>query len=113
MRNWQLEYEHLFKQNESLVKEIRHLRCVMVEAAGSINPSIEPVLFSQLTGAGQFFVDDRCNPYPEHDEHVSDQCMAALTTIADVNTIRSAEYSGAGEFLLPLPQPRGYEDGEL
>ena len=112
MRNWQLEYEHLFKQNENLVKEIRHLRCVMVEAAGSINPSVEPILFSQLTGAGQFFVDNRCNPYPEHDNHVSDQYMAALVIVtSEFITLNSAP--AREEFVLPQPQPQGDEDGEL
>lgn len=108
VKNWQLEYERLYKQNDLLVKEIRNLRCVMVEAAGSINPSVEPVLFSQLMGAGQFFVDDRCNPYPEHDDHVSDQYMAALTSV----TVDCAAYN-SDEFVLPLPRPQGDEDGEF
>lgn len=105
MRDWQLEYQRLYDQNVRLTNEIRYLRCVMVEAAGSINPTHEPTLFNRLTGALGYFVDERCNPYPEHDDHVSDQYMRELTIITE-------ELGGyRSEFVLPTP--RGDEDGEL
>lgn len=94
MRDWQLEYERVHKQNVQLVAEIRNLRCVMVEAASSINPAEEPILFKQLTGAHGFFVEDRCNPYPEHDGHVSGQYMAAIMAITE-------ELGGYSSELLP------------
>lgn len=113
MQDWRLEYERIIRQNEQLVKEIRNLRCVMVEAAGSINPSAEPVLFSQLMGSGQYFVDDRCNPYPEHDDLVSDQYMAALAVVADSFESHDSAYAGAEEFVLPIPHPGYDENGEF
>jgi hypothetical protein len=83
MKDWQLEFERLFEENSRLVQEIRHLRCAMVEAACSIDPSCESKLFKQLTGERDHFIDERCNPYPEHDDHVSGQYMAALTATSE------------------------------
>lgn len=79
MKDWRLEFERLLEENSRLVREIRHLRCVMVEAAGSIDPSQEPILFKHLIGYRDHFVDESHNPYPEQDDHVSDQYMTALT----------------------------------
>ena len=83
VKNWQLEYERVQQQNTLLAKEIRNLRCVMVEAASSINPTEESILFKQLTGEYGFLIDDRCNPYPEHNSHVSGQYMTELTAITE------------------------------
>lgn len=69
----------LEEENRRLVEEIRNLRCLMVEAAGSISPVYEPLLFAQLTGEPTNFISADANPYPEHDNHVSDQYMAFLS----------------------------------
>ena len=76
------ENEKLRRENRRLVDEIRALRCVMVEAATSINPTQEPELFARLSGNPEYFVTNENNPYPEHDEHVSEQYLTFLTTEA-------------------------------
>lgn len=73
------ERDELFAGSSRLIRENRHLRCVMVEAASSIDATVEPHLFMQLTGDPEFFVHDQKNPYPEHDDHVSDQYAAFLS----------------------------------
>ena len=109
VKDWRLEYERVHQQNLSLTKEIRHLRCVMVEAASSINPAEEPILFKQLTGERGFLIDDRCNPYPEHDEHVTSQYMSELTAITE-----SLGGYNAEPYTLPsLSQAPGAWDGEI
>lgn len=72
--------DDLFAGCSRLIREVRHLRCLMVEAAQSIDASSEPLLFMQLTGDPHFFVHDKKNPYPEHDDHVSDQYAAFLSS---------------------------------
>ena len=74
--------ERLEDENRRLVEEIRALRCVMVEAAASINPAYEPILFAHLSGKPDHFVSHDNNPYPEHDDHVSAQYMDFLTSEA-------------------------------
>lgn len=69
----------LLDENRRLVEEIRALRCTMVEAAASINPTYEPVLFAYLSGKPKYFVTYDNNPYPEHDDHVSKQYTDFLT----------------------------------
>ena len=54
----------------------------MLEAAHSINPAHDPELFGRLTGRPDSFVTDESNPYPEHDDEVSDQHLAHLTWCA-------------------------------
>lgn len=76
------ENEKLREENRRLVEEIRALRCVMVEAAASINPTYEPILFAHLSGKPDHFVSHDNNPYPEHDDHVSAQYMDYLTSEA-------------------------------
>lgn len=83
MKSWRRECEILREENAKLISEIRNLRCVMVEAAASINPTEEPTLFSQLTGSRGYFIDDRNNPYPEHARHVSEQYLRALTELTE------------------------------
>lgn len=83
MKDWQRECSMLLEENARLLQEIRHLRCVMVEAACSVDPSGEPVLFKHLTGDHDHFVDHHHNPYPDHDDHVSDQYMRALTAVTE------------------------------
>lgn len=73
------ERDELFAGSNRLIREIRHLRCAMVEAASSIDATLEPHLFMQLTGDPEFFIHDSVNPYPEHDDHVSDQYAAFLS----------------------------------
>jgi len=73
------ERDELFSGSSRLIQEIRHLRCVMVEAASSIDATVEPHLFMQLTGDPEFFIHEDRNPYPEHDDHVSDQYAAFLS----------------------------------
>ena len=73
------ERDELFTGCNRLIREVRHLRCVMVEAASSIDASAEPHLFMHLSGEADFFVHDGCNPYPENDDHVSDQYAAFLS----------------------------------
>lgn len=109
MKDWQLEYERARQQNLLLTKEIRHLRCVMVEAAGSINPAAEPILFRQLTGESGFFIEERCNPYPEHDEHVTRQYMSELTAITEA----LGGYDAEASVVPSLSQAPGGRDGEL
>lgn len=75
----QKKIDMLLDENRRLVEEIRNLRCVMVEAAASINPAQEPTLFAYLSGKEDHFVSHDINPYPEHDEHVSEQYMDFLT----------------------------------
>lgn len=84
MKNWQREFEILREENARLIKEIRNLRCAMVEAASSINPAEEMSLFNQLTGSRGHFIDDLYNPYPEHERHVSEQYMRQLTEVTEV-----------------------------
>ena len=76
------ENEKLKRENRRLVDEIRVLRCVMVEAASSINPAQEPELFARLSGDPEYFITNETNPYPEHDDHVSEQYLTFLTTEA-------------------------------
>lgn len=75
--------DELYRDNLRLSREIRHLRCVMIEAAQSINPTHDPELFAQLTGQSEHFVTDEHNPYPEHDDQVSDQNLAFLTWLTE------------------------------
>lgn len=109
MRDWRLEYEQVQQQNVLLSKEIRNLRCVMVEAASSIDPTEEPVLFKQLTGQPGFFVDERSNPYPEHDAHVSSQYMDELTAITE----SLGGYHAEPVSVPSLSQPPGVWNGEV
>lgn len=81
------ELEKTVDQNRRLVEEIRNLRCLLVEAASSISPIEEPVLFAQLTGNPEYFVTDDYNPYPEHDDHVSAQYLDFLSYEAQKNGI--------------------------
>jgi len=76
------EIDILRQSNETLNTEIRNLRCVMVEAASSINPAREPELFSRLTGNSEYFVSGDYNPYPEHDDHVGEQYLNFLVSEA-------------------------------
>lgn len=55
----------------------------MLEAAHSINPAHDPELFGRLTGRPDSFVTDESNPYPEHDDQVSDQNLAFLTWLTE------------------------------
>lgn len=79
------ELERTVENNRLLVQEIRNLRCLLVEAATSVSPIEEPVLFAQLTGEPDYFVTGDYNPYPEHDDHVSDQYLSFLTYEATKN----------------------------
>lgn len=83
MSNIDDRLDSLYRDNLRLAKEIRHLRCVMLEAAQSINPIHDPELFAQLTGHPEHFVTDESNPYPEHDDQVSDQNLAFLTWLTE------------------------------
>lgn len=81
----QLKFDLLYEENRKLVEEIRNLRCAMVEAAASINPSSEPVLFAQLSGQPNHFITSDYNPYPEHDDYVSEQYTNFLSNICQKN----------------------------
>ena len=81
----QRQINQLQEANNRLLIEIRNLRCVMVEAATSISPVEEPTLFSQLSGIPEQFVTNDNNPYPEHENHVSEQYLAVMTYEAQKN----------------------------
>lgn len=85
IQDLQRQINQLQEVNNRLLNEIRNLRCVMVEAATSINPSVESLLFDQLTGEPEHFVTGDQNPYPEHDDHVSDQYISVMTYEAQKN----------------------------
>jgi hypothetical protein len=81
--NFNDNLDALYRDNMRLSREIRHLRCVMLEAAQSINPAHDRELFAQLVGAPDHFVTDEHNPYPEHEDQVSDQNLAFLTWLTE------------------------------
>ena len=73
-----VKYHSLIKENSNLIQEIRNLRCTMLEAASSISPVEEPELFARLIGKPECFVTGDFNPYPEHDDDVSEQYLIFL-----------------------------------
>ena len=81
----QRQVNELQQANNRLLIEIQNLRCVMVEAATSISPVEEPALFSQLSGNPEHFVTNDNNPYPEHENHVSEQYLTVITYEAQKN----------------------------
>lgn len=81
----QRQINQLQELNNRLLNEIRNLRCVMVEAATSISPVEEPTLFSQLSGNPEHFITSDINPYPEHENHVSEQYLGVMTYEAQKN----------------------------
>lgn len=81
----QRQVNELQELNNRLLNEIRCLRCVMVEAATSISPVEEPILFSQLSGNPDHFVVNDINPYPEHENHVNEQYLTYMTYEAQKN----------------------------
>lgn len=72
--------EKILKQNSNLIQEIRNLRCAMIEAATCINPTYEPELFKYLISESSHFITHKVNPYPEHDDMLSDQYLKFLQT---------------------------------
>lgn len=79
------QVDKLQEENRRLVEEIRNLRCLMVEAATSISPAQEPVLFAQLSGRTEHFITWEYNPYPEHDDYVGEQYLNYLSSFSQKN----------------------------
>jgi len=73
------KYEKLLKENENLVQEIRNLRCTMLEAANHINIIDDPILFKRLISDANSFVTHEKNPYPEHNDVISEQYLLFLS----------------------------------
>jgi hypothetical protein len=81
-----MTYEELLKQNnniveenKNLIQEIRNLRCTMLEAANHINIIDDPILFKRLISDANSFVTHEKNPYPEHNDVISEQYLLFLS----------------------------------
>lgn len=81
-----MTYEELLKknnniieENKNLIQEIRNLRCVMLEAANHVNIIEDSELFKRLISDADSFVTHEDNPYPEHNDVVSEQYLLFLS----------------------------------
>ena len=73
------KYNAILKENSGLIQEIRNLRCTMLEAANHVNIIEEPLLFKRLISDPTEFITHEKNPYPEHDDIISEQYLKVLT----------------------------------
>ena len=85
IQDLQNQVDKLQEENRKLREEVRNLRCVMMEAASSISPTQEPILFGQLSGQPDHFITSERNPYPEHDDFVIEQRLVFLSRAAKNN----------------------------
>lgn len=66
---------NIIEENKNLIQEIRNLRCVMLEAANYVNIIEDSELFKRLISDADSFVTHEENPYPEHDDVISEQYL--------------------------------------
>ena len=66
-------YHKALRDNSSFGLEDRRLRCVMLEAAHHIDQNKHPHLVRQLYQVASHWVNHEDNPYPQHDNLMSEQ----------------------------------------
>lgn len=73
-------YHKAMKDNADYGMENRHLRCVMIEAAKHLDQNQHPHLIRQLYQVSSHWVNHEKNPYPQHDNLMSEQFNKYINT---------------------------------